>query len=163
MRAALFLMILAGGAGGLMLAERHAASPPGAATTPMPPPTALPKPAIATLERDPGGHFIGFAEVNGHTIRVVVDTGAFTVALTPEDARLAGLAIDPSRWGVVGRSATGEARGEPLTLASLSIGGVKRMDVSAAVVDGLTVSLLGQSFLRRLDAVEIRGDRMTLR
>ena len=159
MRMALFLVVLVGGAGGLLLAEAPSSTP----TSPAAAPTVEPTPAIATLERDPGGHFIGFAEVNGHTIRVVVDTGAFTVALTPEDARLAGLAIDPSRWSTVGRSATGEARGERLTLASLSIGGVKRMDVSAAVIDGLPVSLLGQSFLRRLDTVEIHGDRMTLR
>ena len=37
------------------------------------------------------------------------------------------------------------------------------MDVEAVVVEGLPVSLLGQSFLRKLAAVEIRGDRMTLR
>ena len=159
MRIALLLVVLAGGAGGLMLAGPR----PPAPIPPVAAPSAKPTPAVATVERHAGGHFIGIAEVNGHPVRFIVDTGASTVALTPEDARAAGLAVDPSRWSHVGRSATGDARGERLTLASLSIGGVRRMDVSAAVVEGLPVSLLGQSFLRRLDAVEIHGDLMTLR
>lgn len=162
MRAVLFLMVLAGGAGGLMLAGRGDEPPPLAAT-PSPRPAAPSAPARAMVERDPGGHFIATAEVNGHPIRVVVDTGASAVVLTPEDARAAGLLVDPARWSRVGRSATGEARGERLILASLSVGGVRRMDVPAAVVEGLPVSLLGQSFLRRLEAAEIRGDTMTLR
>lgn len=159
MRIALFLVVVAGSAGGLMLAGPRTVAP----TQPAAAPSAAPTPSMATVERDPGGHFIATAEVNGRPIRVVVDTGASAVVLTPHDARAAGLAVDPSSWTRIGRSATGDARGERLTLASLSIGGVRRMDVSAAVVEGLPVSLLGQSFLRRLEAMEIRGDRMTLR
>lgn len=159
MRMALVLVMLVGGVGGLLLAEPRA----GSGAAPVAGPASDPKPVIATLERHAGGHFVGIAEINGHPVRVLVDTGATMVALTEEDARGAGLSVDPSRWKPVARTASGEARGEALTLASLSVGGIKRMDVSAAVVENLPMSLLGQSFLRRLEAVEIRGDTMTLR
>ncbi len=162
----LLLVVMAGGAIGLMLAK------------PVPPVVRVPVPAVApvaakaapvmrdaavVLRRDASGHFFGQAKVNGRPVRMLVDTGASVVALTPDDARGAGLPIDPARWRRIGRTASGDAVGEALTIASLSLGGVQRMDVEAVVVEGLPVSLLGQSFLSRLEAVEMRGDRMTLR
>lgn len=156
---ALVLTVLAGGAAGLMLAPAKAPAP---AEPPAPRPIRAPA-TIATLARDPSGHFLAQATVNGHAVRMLVDTGASIVALTPDDARAAGLSVDPARWTEVGRTASGRARGERLMLASVGIGGVRRMDVDAVVVEGLPVSLLGQSFLRKLAAVEIKGDQMTLR
>lgn len=166
MRIALLLTVLVGGTAGLMLVP---SPPPTAApaTAPTAPATAPTAPATvngeAMLDRDRSGHFLATAEINGHPVRMLVDTGATAVALTPADARAAGLSVDPGRWRRIGRTASGAAMGEPLALASVRLGAVQRMDVEAMVVDGLPVSLLGQSFLRRLDIVEIRGDRMTLR
>lgn len=159
MRIALLPAVLMGGTAGLMLVP----SPP-----PMPMPAAAPTgPAPvrgeATLDRDRSGHFLALAEINGHPVHMLVDTGATAVALTLDDARAAGLSVDRARWRRIGRTASGAAIGEPLALASVRLGAVQRMDVEAVVVDGLPVSLLGQSFLRKLDAVEIRGDRMTIR
>lgn len=169
MRIALALVVLTGGAAGLMLAPPRSPSPLAAmskqpaAIPAAPVPARTPAAPVASIARDPDGHFRADAAINGRPVRVLVDTGASTVALTPEDARAAGLSVDPGRWHRIGLAASGPARGERLTLASVTLGGIQRMDVEAVVVDGLPVSLLGQSFLRRLEAVEIRGDQMTLK
>lgn len=163
MRLALAVTVVAGGAAGLMLAPSRPVAPVPVPAAPKPVVVARAPAPVARLTRDASGHFLAEATVNGRVVRMLVDTGATTVALTPADARAAGLSVDPARWQRIGRTASGEARGERLNLASVALGGVRRMDVEAVVVDGLPVSLLGQSFLRRLDAVEIRGDEMTVR
>jgi aspartyl protease family protein len=115
------------------------------------------------LPRQPNGHFYADAEVNGHIIRFVVDTGASIVALTEEDARRAGLSFDPATFDVVGQGAAGEVRGAPITIDSISIEGKKVRDVRGAIIQGGTVSLLGQSYLNALGSVHMSGDTMTLR
>jgi aspartyl protease family protein len=51
----------------------------------------------------------------------------------------------------------------PVTLDEVELGDHRAREVQAAViVDGLKVSLLGQSFLQQIDALRIEGDRMIL-
>ena len=115
------------------------------------------------IERGAGGHFFAFAEVNGEPVRFVVDTGATSVALTEEDARRAGVAFDPARFEVVGSGASGDVRGQEVTLNAVDLDGKKMEDIHGVVLEGLTVSLLGQNYLRRLDTVSISGDTMRLK
>ncbi len=122
-------------------------------------------PALDTvLDRKDDGHFYVDALVNDNAIHFVVDTGASVVALTQEDARAAGIRFDPSRFQVVARGASGDVRGQQVTVHHLSIGQKEGWDVEAVVVaDGLDVSLLGQSFLGQIGSVSIANDKMTLR
>jgi aspartyl protease family protein len=120
-----------------------------------------PEPTV--LEREGNGHFVAFAEVNGQTTRFLVDTGATTVALTVADARRAGFEVDPRNFYPVGTGASGQVRGQEVMLTSVALGGKRVERVGGVVLEGGSVSLLGQSFLRHLDHVEISGDRMTLR
>jgi aspartyl protease family protein len=49
-------------------------------------------------------------------------------------------------------------------LRSVEVDGIEVRGVAAAVVDtDMGVSLLGQSYLSKLDAVNVEGDTMTLR
>ena len=51
-----------------------------------------------------------------------------------------------------------------VTLGSVVVEGIEVRQVPAAVIDAdMGVSLLGQSFLAKLDAVNVEGDTMTLR
>lgn len=161
MRIALLLVIAIGVAIGVSLpAGSGRPAAPVTATGVAQPGTA---PAETVLERHGGGHFIAFVDVNGATVRFVVDTGATSVALTQEDARRAGIDFDPGRFQVVGRGASGDVRGEPVTIRMMALDGKQAQDVSGVVLENSELSLLGQSYLRRLAGVQISGDTMTLR
>jgi aspartyl protease family protein len=174
MKAALLVVIAIGVAIGVSMPPRRdapvTAAPP---TMAAPAPTSAPAVAIVpgepmvspggtVLQRDDRGHFIAFAQVNGETIRFVVDTGASVVALTAEDAARAHVAVDPGAFVAVGQGASGEVRGQPVRLASVALDGKQAADVQAVVLPDAHVSLLGQNYLRRL-SVSIQGDTMTLR
>jgi aspartyl protease family protein len=85
------------------------------------------------------------------------------VALTIEDARRLGVPFTPGEFQVVGTGASGEVRGQLVTLDRISIEGKEVRNVRGAVLEGLEISLLGQSYLSRLGGVEMSGDYMTLR
>jgi aspartyl protease family protein len=113
------------------------------------------------LQRGPDGHFYADAQVNGTTVRFMVDTGASVVVLTPEDAQRAGIQLPSERSTAMGVG--GPVETIPVTLDRIAVGGIEARGVQAAVVEELPVSLLGQSYLQRVSSVEIRGDRMVLR
>jgi aspartyl protease family protein len=115
------------------------------------------------LQRSYDGHFYADIEVNGQMLRMLVDTGASGIALTREDARRAGIGISIGMPEVVGQGASGDVRGEVVTIDRVSLGSTTVEDVPAVVLDGGQQSLLGQSFLSQFDSVEIKGDRMLLR
>lgn len=121
------------------------------------------RPRETVLEREENGHFFTVANVNGEPIKFVVDTGATTVALTQDDARRAGVKFDPGQFDVVGSGASGAVRGQEVLLDDVELDGKSVSGIHALVLDGLTVSLLGQNYLRHLDSVSISGDKMTLK
>lgn len=115
------------------------------------------------LRRAADGHFYADAQVNGFPVPMLVDTGASTVALTIGDAQRLGITVDPASFEVVGAGASGPVRGARVVLDSVAIGGRHEGPIAAVVLEGLDRSLLGQSWLGRLDQVQITGDTMTLR
>jgi aspartyl protease family protein len=134
------------------------------ATAPAPITIGRPRRALdeTVLERDASGQFSLVGEVNGQEVKFLVDTGADTVALTVADAQQLGLEVDPSSFVPIGRTASGVGYGAPVRLDRVAIGGVQFEDVDAVVMDGLHTNLLGQSVLRRLGRVELRGDSMVI-
>jgi aspartyl protease family protein len=120
--------------------------------------------ARVTLERAPDSHFYLDMQVNGRPMRFLVDTGASSVALSPSDARRLGLAVGPHDYTGTAQTAAGAAAFAPVRLDSMRAGPLDATDVQAVVLSVETgMPLLGQSFLRRLDEVTVRGDVMTLR
>jgi aspartyl protease family protein len=116
------------------------------------------------LRRAADGHFHAEALVNGVPVRFLVDTGASELVLSLEDARRVG--IEPSDLAFVGRARTanGVVATAPVRLGRVEFGGFSDSGVAASVGGGaLDVSLLGMSYLDRFPAIEIAGDRMTLR
>jgi aspartyl protease family protein len=108
------------------------------------------------------GHVVLDTAVNGAPVRMLVDTGASLVTLTPADARAAG--IDPARL-VFNRhvnTANGAVRMASATLREIRIGQLSVYDVPAAVLQNLDVSLLGMSFLGRLQSYEMRDGKLTI-
>ena len=120
-------------------------------------------PVDTHVRRSPNGHFFVTALVNGQPVRFVVDTGATTVALTEADARRAGVPFDPASFEVIGQGAAGPIRGEEMHLSSVELDGKERLHVRAVVIEGGDISLLGQTYLSRLNSVQMQGDQMILR
>ncbi|MEM0986482.1 MAG: TIGR02281 family clan AA aspartic protease [Pseudomonadota bacterium] len=118
----------------------------------------------AILRKEADGHFWANANVDGTSVRFMVDTGASTVALTFRDAQRLGLEPDTLdyRWNI--NTAGGTVKGAFVELADIKIGQVKIENVDAMVLkDGLTQSLLGMSFLGELHSYEFRQKNLILR
>ena len=116
-----------------------------------------------TLQRRRDGHFYIDGLVNGAETRFLIDTGASHIALTIDDAKRLGLDVSPADFDYVAQGAGGPVRGQVVTLDRVSIGGRVVANADAMVIEGLHVSLLGQSVLTQLGTVEMSGDRMILR
>jgi aspartyl protease family protein len=116
-----------------------------------------------SLDRQLDGHFYADVMINGATIRMLVDTGASAIALSRDDARRAGVGISIGMPNVVGQGASGDVKGEFVTLGRVALAGESAENVPAVVLDGGEKSLLGQAFLAKFASVEIRGDTMVLR
>lgn len=116
------------------------------------------------LGRSGDSHFYADANVDGANIRMMVDSGASIVALTRRDAEAIGIDVDSLPIAGSANTAGGIVPMRPVMLDSVDIDGIEVRGVQAAVVDAdMGVSLLGQSYLSKLDAVNVEGDTMTLR
>ena len=148
--------------GGPLLPDGAASSPPERQPAmPAPRPSA---PASNTIvyTANERGHVVLDAAVNGAPVRMLVDTGASLVTLTPADARAAG--INPAGLVFSGhvQTANGTARMAPVSLREIRIGQLSIYEVPAAVLENLNVSLLGMSFLGRLQGYEMRDGKLTV-
>jgi aspartyl protease family protein len=115
------------------------------------------------LQRSPDGHFYADVRINGATVHMLVDTGASLIALSRDDAQIAGVATSIGMDDVVGEGAGGPVHGEFARLESVELGPLSASGLDAVILDGGRQSLLGQSFLSRFASVQIDGDRMVLR
>jgi aspartyl protease family protein len=111
---------------------------------------------------DQRGHVVLEAAVNGAATRFLVDTGASFVALTTGDAAAAGLGRGDLSFSAAISTANGVARAAPVRLREVRIGQLALENVQAMVVENLNISLLGQSFLKRLDSYEMRDGVLTI-
>lgn len=117
------------------------------------------------IARGADGDFSVWATVNGAGTSMLVDTGASSVVLTQEAARAAGLPLDGLRYDTPVDTANGRVRAAAVLIDTLVVGGIVERRVPALVSPpgALRNSLLGMSFLSRLDAFEFRGPRLILR
>lgn len=116
------------------------------------------------IRRASDSHFYADAQVQGRQVRMLVDSGASLVALTRNDAEAIGLDVDDLPVGGTAQTAGGPVPMRIVVLDSVEVDGIVVRNVQAAVIDAdMGVSLLGQSYLAKLAAVNVEGDTMTLR
>jgi aspartyl protease family protein len=114
-----------------------------------------------TLSADPRGHFVTEGTINGNPVRLLVDTGATSITLPGREASRLGIDY---RKGVRGtmQTANGAVEVYRVNLDRVRLGGIELNRVDAVVVEqGLDISLLGMSFLNRVE-MKRDGDTMTL-
>jgi aspartyl protease family protein len=149
------------------IAANHHEPQPAAAVATLAPDAASAapvEPGEASIAKSTDGHFWASAEVDGHPIRFLVDTGATAVALTADDAR--GLGIDPTslQYQYTVMTANGPAKAAEVKLGVVAVGRAQVSGVDAFVIDkGLETSLLGMSYLGRLAKFEATPDSLVLR
>lgn len=120
--------------------------------------------SAASIAKSGDGHYWAEADVNGHRVRFLVDTGASAVALTIADAKRLG--FDPERldYSYQVTTASGPARAAAVKLGRISVSGAAVSDVDALVIeDGLDTSLLGMTYLGRLSRFEATRTALILR
>src|SRR5262245_10071466 len=114
-----------------------------------------------TLKADERGHFLTDGQVNGGTVRFLIDTGATMIALPAAEARRIGVNYLSDERGMV------QTTSEPTTVYRVKLDTVRVGDITLNAVDavviesGLHVALLGMNFLNRTD-IKRDGETMVL-
>ena len=117
------------------------------------------------LARASSGEFRIGTEVNGVRVAMVLDTGASAVVLTHEAAMAAGLPTEFVKYTVSVETANGHTLAAPVTLDRIAVGDIVERKIPALIAQPgqLKLSLLGMSFLNRLQSWEVRGGRVVMR
>jgi aspartyl protease family protein len=120
--------------------------------------------ARAEIRAGSNGHFLLDADVNYSKVRFVVDTGASYVALRESDARNAGIYLNSNDFRLPVSTANGTAYAAMVQLDMISVEGIDLERVSAIVMPDrlLNISLLGNSFLSRLNKFEVSNSRLVM-
>jgi clan AA aspartic protease (TIGR02281 family) len=120
-------------------------------------------PAVETIRARQANQFFVTATIDGNPIHFLIDTGAYMVSLTPDDARRLGFDLDTLNWNIRTRTANGVADNAAVNLADLRLGQIVEYNVPALVMKtGGGQSLLGMSFLSRLKSWQIRDGVLTI-
>jgi aspartyl protease family protein len=116
------------------------------------------------VHRSFGGHFQLDGMVDGAPVRFLFDTGASSVVLSAEDAARAGLDPASLDYRLPVMTASGMTTVAPVRLEEVGVGNITLSGVRAAVArpGDLDQSLLGLTFLNRIEGYEVRRDRLVL-
>ena len=126
-------------------------------------PVALSARELAVPQNEAGAYVV-IGKVNGQKVRFIVDTGATDTVLSPDDARRIGIPVDALRFVREIETANGVGRSAPYTAERLEVGPVRFDDFEMAVNQApMSASLLGMSFLSRLESFEFRQRRLILK
>ena len=130
-------------------------------------PAAVHAPAVgapAQVLKAADGHYWADAQIDGKVVRVMVDTGATVVVLTPADAARLGLGLKAGDFSATVITASGPVPAAPVALQTVAVAGARVEQVEALVVQrGLPHSLLGMSYLGRLSSFSATPVGLTLR
>ncbi|MDL2406685.1 TIGR02281 family clan AA aspartic protease [Rhizobium calliandrae] len=124
---------------------------------------ALPQQPIATptagygsvlLPAGAGGHYEGDFKINGRSVHGLIDTGATYVAINESTARRLGISGNDLDYRYTIQTANGPSKVALAKLDRLEIGTIKVRDVDAVVSkdDALNTTLIGMSFLKKLNS-----------
>ena len=117
--------------------------------------------ASVILQANGQGHFVTQGQINGGTVRMLVDTGATMIALPATDARRLGIDYKSGKIGYA-NTANGTTQVYLVKLDSVKIGDIELTQIDAVIHEnGLPIILLGNSFLNRTD-MRRDGEQMTL-
>ena len=117
------------------------------------------------IVRGHAGEFQVATQVNGTRVPMVLDTGASAVVLTQDAAKAAGLPLEMLAYTVNIDTANGRTHAAAVTLDRLGVGTIVERAVPALIAQPgqLKTSLLGMSFLNRLESYSVTSEKVILR
>ena len=107
------------------------------------------------------GHFWVAAQLNGHDVKFLVDSGATTTTIGPYTAKLARVEISDRRDQYV-RTGNGVIRVASGRADELTIGGITRRDVALEIADNDDLNVLGMNYLSSLRRWGVEGRWLVL-
>ncbi len=113
------------------------------------------------LKQNPWGHYVARGEINGHPVRLFLDTGATLVSIPGEVADAIGLNRGPA---MTAWTANGKTVVYATLLERVRLGHIELANVPASInpnMGGQDV-LLGMSFLGELELLQ-QGEELRLR
>jgi aspartyl protease family protein len=121
--------------------------------------------AMTELKAAGNGHFVTSADINNKSVSVLVDTGASVVALSYEDAEKVGLRPRNLTFDISVSTANGVAKAARVMLREVEIDSVRVHDVQGLVMPkgAMRGTLLGMSFLSRLQSFSVENGRLILK
>jgi aspartyl protease family protein len=121
-----------------------------------------PHEVVVTAEES--GHFVVMGQVNGQPVRFLVDTGASDTVLSPADAKRLGVDMAGLKFDQSAETANGLGYGAAYTAERLSVGSISFSDMPMMINQApLSNSLLGMTFLRRLESFQVRDGKLYLK
>jgi aspartyl protease family protein len=121
--------------------------------------------AATEIKSGGGGHYFATAQINGSSIKIVIDTGATAVAMPYEDAERAGLKPRLLNFTMPVSTANGMAKAAETTLDRVEINGVRVDNVRALVLPkgALNITLVGMSFLSKLRGFSVEDGKLVIK
>jgi len=114
------------------------------------------------MTADSQGHFYTTGNINGTSLRFIVDTGATMISLGASDARRVGLDFNRGQKAMT-QTANGQTIVSKVQLDTVRIGDVTLHNVDALIHQtDMPIALLGMSFLNRME-MQRDGSTMTLK
>ena len=126
-------------------------------------PVATAEHELVIPQNDEGG-FVVVGLVNGQRVLFIVDTGADDTVLSPADARRIGIPMDQLRFVRQSETANGVGLSAPYQAERVEIGPIAFNDFKLSINQApMSASLLGRTFLDRLESYEFRGRKLILK
>lgn len=121
-------------------------------------------PGVIQVSIGQGGHFYLDTRINNVPVKFMVDTGASTICITKEIAHAVGIDVNKLVFNQIFKTANGVARGASAKLHSLKVGNYEIKDIHVSVSEGgLSMPLLGMSFLSTLKSYTFQGNTLYMR
>ena len=115
------------------------------------------------IRRSADGHYWANAEVNGHAVRFLIDSGATTTAMTLKTAQAANVEIDGGGFPTYLTTANGTVEAERALIKELKVGPMIAIDLPIVVAKEFGDSnVIGMNFLSQMKSWRVEGDEMIL-
>ena len=116
-----------------------------------------------TIYINSAGMYMTYGNINGRSVRFLVDTGASAISMNADQAKNLGIQFEKTGVPAGVSTASGYVKAFRVHLKSVSVGDITQTNVEAFVIDGNHPGpiLLGMTFLGRI-SVEHSGNAMTL-
>ena len=120
---------------------------------------------VVEIEPDRNAQYQTDIEIDGTSLRAMIDTGATFVTLTAEDARHLNIEPLASAYDIPVQTANGTSKAARVSLREIRVNDITIRDVDALVAPpgALNITLLGMSFLKKLEGFQVADGRFVMK